>query len=161
MSVNELQVLSLTILCNLYNYLSCAVISWNTDPKTIGILTVYLHGTFELNIISFRDIFLKGGRWWTYKSALTPKPGPLGGSVREVKPPAGSHEKRPLLGMKGQLIVHLDFFSLTNPIDKTEKESLANFLVPWPRRWDSPCFELINNIFNVLRCEVLLETICI
>lgn len=32
-----------------------------------------------------------------YKSGLTPKPGPLGGSVSEVKPPAGSHEKRPPL----------------------------------------------------------------
>lgn len=32
-----------------------------------------------------------------YKSDLTPKPGPLGGSVSEVKPPAGSHEKRPPL----------------------------------------------------------------
>lgn len=32
-----------------------------------------------------------------YKSDLTPKPGPLGGSVSEVNPPAGSHEKRPPL----------------------------------------------------------------
>lgn len=35
-----------------------------------------------------------------YKSALTPKPGPLGGPVRDVNPPAGSHEKRPLLVKK-------------------------------------------------------------
>lgn len=32
-----------------------------------------------------------------YRSCLTPKPGPFGGSVREVRPPAGSQEKRPLL----------------------------------------------------------------
>lgn len=31
------------------------------------------------------------------RSARTPKPGPLGGSVRDVRPPAGSQEKRPLL----------------------------------------------------------------
>lgn len=35
-----------------------------------------------------------------YKSALTPKPGPGGGSVNEVNPPAGSHEKRPFLIVK-------------------------------------------------------------
>lgn len=32
-----------------------------------------------------------------YKSALTPTPGPGGGSVRDVSPPAGSQEKRPFL----------------------------------------------------------------
>lgn len=46
-----------------------------------------------------RHCFLK--RWQmaenVYKSDLTPKPGPLGGSVSEVRPPAGSHEKRPPL----------------------------------------------------------------
>ena len=42
-----------------------------------------------------------------YRSALTPKPGPGGGSVREVSPPAGSQEKRPLLWKKGREI-HLD-----------------------------------------------------
>lgn len=35
-----------------------------------------------------------------YRSALTPKPGPVGGSVRDVNPPAGSHEKRPPLVRK-------------------------------------------------------------
>lgn len=35
-----------------------------------------------------------------YKSDLTPKPGPLGGSVSEVSPPAGSHENRPLLATR-------------------------------------------------------------
>lgn len=40
-----------------------------------------------------------------YKSDLTPKPGPLGGSVSEVKPPAGSHEKRPPLAKsKGEIL---------------------------------------------------------
>lgn len=50
--------------------------------------------------ISFRDKCLKNmadGSQNVYRSALTPKPGPLGGSVREVNPPAGSHEKRPFL----------------------------------------------------------------
>lgn len=32
-----------------------------------------------------------------YRSALTPKPGPGGGSHRLVSPPAGSQEKRPFL----------------------------------------------------------------
>lgn len=54
---------------------------------------------FEFNIGVDAADFLK--RWQmvddVYKSDLTPKPGPLGGSVSEVKPPAGSHEKRPLL----------------------------------------------------------------
>lgn len=37
-----------------------------------------------------------------YRSGLTPKPGPGGGSVNEVKPPAGSQEKRPFL-MKARI----------------------------------------------------------
>lgn len=32
-----------------------------------------------------------------YRSGLTPTPGPGGGSVRQVSPPAGSQEKRPFL----------------------------------------------------------------
>lgn len=48
-----------------------------------------------------------------YKSALTPKPGPLGGSVREVNPPAGSHEKRLLLLKSNMFIsVYILFFLL-------------------------------------------------
>lgn len=60
--------------------------------------------------ISFRDKCLKNiadGSQNVYRSALTPKPGPLGGSVREVNPPAGSHEKRPLLLKKKYVYVHI------------------------------------------------------
>ena len=39
----------------------------------------------------------------SYRSDLTPNPGPLGGSVRDVSPPAGSQENRPLLKGKQEI----------------------------------------------------------
>lgn len=78
-----------------------------------------------------------------YKSDLTPKPGPLGGSVSEVKPPAGSQEKRPPLAK-------------TKPKEKfkvlTYKQRIilmsgSIFSVPGPRWRDSACFQFIDDLF--------------
>lgn len=80
--------------------------------------------------ISFRDKFLNMWRVVAkniYKSALTPKPGPLGGSVREVNPPAGSHEKRPLL-LK-QNVVQCTYKSGFPQVSKINQKKCNWFLV--------------------------------
>lgn len=51
--------------------------------------------------ISFTVISLKHS---FQRSARTPKPGPVGGPLREVSPPAGSHDKRPFLKKEKKLI---------------------------------------------------------
>lgn len=45
------------------------------------------------------------------RPACTPKPGPIGGSVKEAKPPAGSQEKCPLLGPGLGIFASLEFIS--------------------------------------------------
>lgn len=66
----------------------------------------YMNSLFTETSASMMLLFKRWQMVVVYKSDLTPKPGPLGGSVSEVKPPAGSHEKRPLLDKieaKGQI----------------------------------------------------------
>lgn len=83
---------------------------------------LWLHEQFIYTVCLNRTFHLQGQvlekRWQMiirndYRSALTPKPGPLGGSVRDVKPPAGSHEKRPFLPRKNTFIISVQLLFLS------------------------------------------------
>lgn len=52
-----------------------------------------------------------------YRSDRTPNPGPFGGAVREVSPPAGSQEKRPFLPKIkhfSSLLIYLNYVKITH-----------------------------------------------
>lgn len=144
---------------------------WLTEAKNIGTWTLYLHSMFEINIISD-----SGTNWfWNNgKKCLQVRSYTEARSFRRLCQRSQSTcrltWKTPAPVEKGSKNMFISVFiqcfskfykqiSLINN-KNTITNSWCYFIqhVPWPWWWDSACFKFINNVLNVFRCEVLLET---
>lgn len=81
---------------------------WRTEQNFVNLfvqMSVWFRSPFAKTLHQTQFYFQSGRdsvlfQLRPHRSGCTPKPGPLGGSVNEVKPVRGSAAKRPLLRMK-------------------------------------------------------------